>query len=166
MKIIKIFSVVMIIVTVTYVSYEAHAYSNSNEGYSDCGWIKPGAGLDWFAIAYSATLYEGETSPPVWYSPEELGAVAILDYGEENASNVWLCVPPGNEPFPLREVKPIFIYPGKNNFYQVSELCISFPVPRNLPQQPAGAIFCGVGWIATGMLYLKWKGEDEEVKSG
>jgi hypothetical protein len=147
MEIVKILSILMAIATVIYVGTEVYAYNHNplNGG-----------------IAYSATLYEGEIPPPHWYTPEQLGAVFVADYGDENATVVWLVVPPGNEPFPLREVKPIFKY--KERFYQVSELCIGYPVPSNLPQQPVGAVSCGIGWLATGILWLKWRKEDETTK--
>jgi hypothetical protein len=114
-------------------------------------------------IAYSATLYEGEIPPPLWYTPEQLGAVEVADYRVENATNVWLVVPPGEEPFPLQEVQPIFKY--KEKFYKVSPLWAGYPVPSNLPQQPIGAALCGIGWLATGILWLNWRKEDKATKS-
>jgi hypothetical protein len=137
--------IVMIVATAIYAGAEVYAYNINSLG----------------GIAYSATLYEGEI-PSIWYTPEQLGAVFVADY-YENATVVWLVVPVGNEPFPLREVQPIFKY--KDRFYQVSELCIDYPVPANLPQQPVGAVLCGVGWFATGILWLRWRKEDEATNS-
>ncbi|MBS7632948.1 hypothetical protein KEJ15_04910 [Candidatus Bathyarchaeota archaeon] len=146
MKIIKIFSVVMIIVTVAYVSYEAHAYSNNDSRGS---------------TAYGVDLYTGESPPPVWYTPEDLG---IIDYYPDENCFSHVIVDKSKEPFPLQEVQPMFLY--KDKFYQVSALWTAYPVPKNLPQQPVGAIACGAGWLAIGTLYLRRRGKDEEAKSG
>ncbi|MGB9778949.1 MAG: hypothetical protein ACPLW8_06040 [Candidatus Bathyarchaeales archaeon] len=162
MKIVKILVVLMAIATVIYIGTEAYAYVNANTfDDPDCGWIRPGAERGGWAV--SAELYRGETPPPKWYHPEELGAVAILDYGIENATVVWLIVPFDSDPLrdELRQQKPIFIHPGTGRFYQISELCIAFPVPPNLPQQPVGVALCGIGWIVTGALWLNWRKEDE-----
>lgn len=147
MKMVKILAILMAMATVLYIGIEVYGYNNSHREY----------------VLYAAELYEGEIPPPLWYTPEQLGAVEVADYRVENATNVWLVVPPGEEPFPLQEVQPIFKY--KEKFYKVSPLWAGYPVPSNLPQQPIGAALCGIGWLATGILWLNWRKEDKATKS-
>ena len=146
-KIVKILAIVMVIATVIYVAAEAYAYSNSSRG----------------DVLYAADLYESEIPPPIWNTTEQLGIVEVIDYGYgENATWVHINVDKEREPFPLQEVQPIFQYKGK--FYKVSPLWMMPGLPRNLLQQPAGAVFCGIGWCATGILWLNWRKEDEATK--
>jgi len=143
MKIVKILAIVMIATTAIYVGIEAYAYSNSSMG----------------DVLYAADLYPSE--PVTWYPPEELGIVQVIEY--ENTTSVHINVDKEKEPFPLQEVQPIFRYNEK--FYKVSPLWMGYPVPPNLPQQPFGAVSCGIGWLGIGILWLKWRKEDEATNS-
>lgn len=138
-KRLKMLTLLMAVATLVYVLAEVYAHVNSND---EIG-----------GIAYSAPLYRGETPPSVWYTPEELGAVEVVDFGYEDATIVWLVVPEGAEPFNLMEVKPIFKF--KERFYQVSEFWHGYPVPKNLPQYPVGVGLIGTGWCITGFIYWK-----------
>ena len=143
-KILKMLAVLMAIATVVYVGTEVYAYKNSKD--------RPQGG-----IAYGVEPYEGERPSKV-YTPEELGAVDFIFYYYTDIPS-HIIVPPGKEPFPLQEVQPVFEYKGK--LYRVSALWAAYPVPPNLPQQPVGAVSCGIGWCITGILWLKWRKEDE-----
>ncbi len=145
MKIVKILALVMSITTAMYIGAEAYAYSNSARG----------------DVLYAADLYDSENPPPPIYTHEQLGIVEVIEY--ENTTSVHINVDKEREPFPLQEVQPIFQYKGK--FYKVSPLWMGYPVPPNLPQQPVGAVFCGTGWGFTGILWLKWRKEDEAADS-
>jgi len=145
MKIIGILAIVMAIATAIWVGAEAYAYSNHSRG----------------DVLYAADLYTSEIPPPIWNTTEQLGIVEVIEY--ENTTSVHINVDKEREPFPLQEVQPIFQYNGK--FYKVSPLWMGYPVPPNLPQQPAGAALCGIGWCATGILWLKWRKKDEATKS-
>jgi len=145
MEIVKILAIVMTIATVMYVGGEVYAHSNSSRG----------------DVLYAAVLYESEIPPPVWNTTEQLGIVEVIEY--ENTTSVHINVDLEKAPFPLQEVQPIFQYKGK--FYKVSPLWMGYPVPLNLPQQPFGAVSCGIGWLGIGILWLKWRKEDEATNS-
>lgn len=145
LSIVLLAAIVMTIATGIYVRAEAYAYSNSSRG----------------DVLYASNLYESENPPPHWYEPEELGIIEVIEY--ENTTSVHINVDKEREPFPLQEVQPIFQY--KDKFYKVSPLWMGYPVPPNLPQQPAGAVFCGIGWCVTVVLGLKWRKEDEATNN-
>jgi hypothetical protein len=133
----KAIAILMVILTVFYVSVVVYANVNSN--YDD--------------VVYAAFEYESETTPTNWYMPEQLGIVKIIEY-EENGSWLHIVVDPKQEPFPLQEEQPIFLY--NSTFYQVSPLWVTPGLPESVKQWqiPIGGVL-GVGWVLTGAIFLK-----------
>ena len=136
-KVMKVIAILMVILTVFYVSVVV-VYANVN--YDD--------------VVYAAFEYESETSPTNWYTPEQLGIVKIIEYGENGSYWLHIVVDPKQEPFPLQEEQPIFLY--NSTFYQVSPLWVTPGLPESVKQWqiPIGGVL-GVGWVLTGALSLK-----------
>jgi len=136
-KVVKVVLTLMVVLTAIYVSVVVYANVNSN--YDD--------------VVYAAFEYESETPPTNWYTPEQLGIVKIIEYGE-NGSWLHIVVDPKQEPFPLQEEQLIFLY--NSTFYQVSSLWVTPGLPESVKQWqiPIGGVL-GVGWVLTGALSLK-----------
>lgn len=63
---------------------------------------------------YAANRLDQE--PHVWYLPEDIGIIKVIDYGHANAT--WVHVVVADEPFPLDVELPCFRY--NDNFYKIS----------------------------------------------
>lgn len=132
---VKILLVLMSILTMIYIGAVVYANTNSSSG----------------DRVYAA--FEHETEPPFWYTPEELGIIKIIEYGNES---YWLhvVVDVEKEPFPLQVERPIFKY--KDKFFQISDLWITPGLPESVKQWqvPAG-VGIVIGWIVTGIYKKK-----------
>lgn len=126
----------MAVLTVTYVSVVV--YANTNSDHSD--------------VVYAAFEYESETLPTDWYTPEQLGTIKIIEYGENETYWLHVVIDCQKEPFPLQEEQPIFIY--KDKFYQISPLWATPGLPESVKGQLiTGGLLLGSGWIlAVGFL--------------
>lgn len=108
-------------------------------------------------VVYAAYKYEQDTPPTEWYTPEELGIVEIY---EVNDRAVQIAVDREKEPFPFGpygtdDQLTIFLY--KDEFYVVSHRWVTFADEYVKQWQiPIGGAL-GVGWVSTGVLFLKWR---------
>ena len=101
---------------------------------------------------YAAFEYESAAPPADWYTPEQLGIVQIIEYGENGS--YWLHVAVENEPFPLQSEQPVFQY--ENKFYQISPLWVTPGLSEQVRQLQIpimGAL--GTGWLFAGVLLFK-----------
>jgi len=142
-KSVKAVLILLVILTVIYVS--AVVYANTNA--SAC----PDPHR---CVLYAAFKYEADTSPSEWYTLEQLGICDVIEY-VENGSWLHIAVDREKEPFPLQSENPIFLY--KDEFYQVSSLHVTPALPEGIKnwQIPVGGAL-GIGWVFTGVLFLRW----------
>jgi hypothetical protein len=110
-------------------------------------------------VVYAAYERESDTPPTEWYTPEELGIVEIWDIGKEGGA-VQIVVDREKEPFPFGpygtdEQLTIFLY--KDEFYIVSHHWVTFATQDSVPWEIPIGTALGVGWVFTGVLFLKWK---------
>ena len=151
-RIVKAALILMAILTAIYVCavvYANDADTNANDYANDYPPLTYGT---------AAFEYESDTPPTVWYTPEELGIVGIIECGE-NRSVLQIIVDKEKEPFPLQSKEPLTRFLYKDKFYTVSYRWVTFTDPCGSGfqwQMPLG-ITLGVGWIITGVLTLKWR---------
>jgi hypothetical protein len=141
-KMMKAVLVLMAILTTIYVSAVVYANVNANDDY----YIHP----------YLTSEYV-DTPPTEWYTPEELGIVEVWELGNRA---VQIVVDRRKEPFPFGPLGTddqltVFLY--KDEFYTVSNRWVTFAIGGgSLPpwQIPIGGAL-GVGWVFTGVLFVK-----------
>lgn len=143
-KIVKAVLLLMVALTVIYVSVVVYANTNSTYDYAN--------GLRY--VGYAAFKYEQDTPPTEWYTLEELG---IVEVWELNDRALRIAVDREKEPFPFGPLgtddqQIIFLYKGE--FYTVSHRWVTF-VHSGVKQWqiPIGGAL-GVGWVFTGALFL------------
>jgi len=132
----KVILVLMTILTVIYASVVVYVSANSS-GHNPL---------------YAAFEYESEAPPNDWYTPEQLGIVQIIEYGENGS--YWLHVAIEDEPFPFQAEQPVFQY--KSKFYQISQLWVTPGLPEQIRkwQIPTMGVL-GTGWLFAGVLLFK-----------
>lgn len=136
----------MAILTVIYISVVVYANTNANANSSP---------YPHRYVLYAAFEYKGDTPPTEWYTPEQLGIYDVIEYGEDGS---WLhiAVDREKEPFPLQEKQTVFLY--KDKFYVVSSHWVTPGLPESIKQwQISIGGVLGVGWVCTGVLFLKWR---------
>lgn len=135
----------MTIVTVIYASVIVYAYANSSLSGNPDGDLR--------GVVYAAFEYKSDIPPPVWYTPEELGIVGIIELGKEGGA-VQIVVDREKEPFSLQKEQPVFLY--KDKFYGVSSRWVTFfPLENDKQLQILIGVLLGAGWVLTGVLFFK-----------
>jgi len=142
-KVLTVILILMVILTVIYVSAVVYANTNDANAYSHR------------YVLYGAFEYESETPPTDWYTPEQLGIYGVTELGE-NGSWLHIAVDREKEPFPLQSENPIFLY--KDKFYEVLPVWVTPGLPESVKQWqiPIGGAL-GACWVFTGVLFLKWR---------
>ena len=142
MKVLKSAAVLMVLLSLTYVSCAVYAASVSN------------VHLRYSEVLYAAVKYESDDPPLFYYLPEELGIIEIHNHGRSDPSWVHVSVDPQKEPFPLQKEEPIFLYEEK--FYQISPLWTTAGLASNSNnwQVPIGGALLA-GWLSIGIFSIK-----------
>ena len=157
-KLVKASLLLMAILTVVYAGL-VYVYANANSSNANSN-----SGLSGHRyIVHAAFEYESETPPTEWYTPEQLGIVKIIEYGENNTYWLHVVVDREKEPFPILELQeeelPIFKY--KDNFYQISAFWVTPGLSESAKGQLiGGGVLVGLGWVFTGVLFLKGRKEE------
>jgi len=109
-------------------------------------------------VLLGAFKYTGEMPPSMWYAPEQLGIVGVIEYYDDKGDISWLHVEVSESDHErLQEEQPIFKY--GENFYQVFPGWVTPSLSKRRWQFPVEAtpvgVALGVSWLIFGVSVLR-----------
>jgi len=157
-RMVKAVIILMAILTATYVGVVAYTSTNLSHSADSNVYRDPIEYGIW--RHYDAEKLQWE--PQEWYTPEELGIVLVKDKFPENYYDIFIVDEEKALPWMNGTAPMPYAVKYQNEFYRISWLWVTPGLPESVKlkqwQIPIGGLL-GVGWVCTGVLFLKWKKE-------